>query len=132
MIQAEIRILQQITDLTRKWSWGPAEVQRLDELLRTLAHLDGYRSDAPIEASRYFEEVEYGLRRIASLDTSEAAALLVAIAKKHGGETIYENVSEALLTMSIPAATQGLRDLARSGGTFERRAAADALRRRGL
>jgi len=56
MIQAETRILQQITELTRKWSWGPAKVQRLDGLLRTLARLDGCRSNAPIEANCYFED----------------------------------------------------------------------------
>lgn len=126
MASEKVRILQKIHALTKKWFWGRDELMQLKEHLRALAHSDGYY------ASRSWEEEDYGLEEIGRLESPEAVSLLVAIAKKHGGTIAYTQVCNVLVSMRHPAAIHGLKELARSGESYEREVAIEALRNLGI
>lgn len=130
MLPGKARILEELTAISKKWFTSREDSLRLDELLRQLARLDGYRAPSSSVTNGWFEERAYGLEEIARLESPEAATLLVNLWKKQIGVTAGE-VIYLLDNMQHPASIKGLKELARYADfASDREAATNAVRRK--
>jgi hypothetical protein len=123
MLPRKAQIIKELQRISKKWFTSRDDSLRLYELLRELAHLDGYCAPSA------FDERAYGLEEIARMESPEAVSLLIDLWKQQIGVT-HEEVVYLLEGMLHPSAVEGLKKLTRMGSESERQSAIEALRRK--